>query len=73
MIALTHVADMKLVNDTLRLTGWLEIFAKLGVCLILPNALIALCFCRMKEFGELFGAIGHIVFKKNKPVPVEAA
>ncbi len=73
MIALTHVADMKLVNDTLRLTGWLEILAKLGVCLILPNALIALCFCRMKEFGELFGAIGHIVFKKNKPVPVEAA
>ena len=72
MIAITHYADVWLVEDTLRLTGWPEILAKLGVCILLPNALTALCFCRMKDFRELFGAIGHIVFKKSKPVPVEA-
>jgi O-antigen/teichoic acid export membrane protein len=73
MIALTHYADIRLVDNALRLTGWPEIFAKLGICIILPNALIALCFCRMKEFGELFTAIGHIVFKKNKPQAIESA
>ena len=73
MIALTHYADLKLVDEALRLTGWPEILVKLGVCLVLPNALTALCFFWMKDFRELFGAIGHIVFKKSRPVPVEAA
>ena len=74
MIALTHCADVWLVDRNLALTGWSEILVKLGVCIVLPNGLIALCFCRMKDFRELFGAVGHIVFKKSpKPEPVEAS
>lgn len=61
LIALTHFADLHI-----HLIGWAEIFAKLGVCLLLPNAMIALCFCRTREFKELFKAIGHIVFKKSR-------
>ncbi len=69
MIALTHWADLQL-----HLTGWAEILAKLGVCLLLPNAVTAVCFCRMKEFGDLFAALRHIVFKKKTtPRAVEAA
>ena len=72
MIALTHYADLLLVENMLRLTGWLEVLAKLGVCIVIPNAVIVLCFCRMKEFGDLFGAVEHIVFKKNKSNAIEA-
>lgn len=75
MIALTHCADELLVDGALHLTGWGAIFAKLGVCLVVPNALTALCFFRMKEFSQLFEAVAHIVFKKNvklkAPDPVE--
>ena len=70
MIALTHWVDIRLIDGALMLSGWPEILVKLGVCLLVPNALTALCFCRMKEFGELFGAIGHIVFKKKAPEAV---
>ncbi len=66
MIALTHYVDMQLP-----LTGWAEIFAKLGVCVVMPNMTIALCFCRTKEFGELFKAIGSILFKTKSAEPVE--
>ena len=68
MIALTHFVDSQI-----HLTGWTEILVKLCVCLVVPNAVTALCFCRMGEFGELFAAIGHIVFKKGKPKAIEAA
>ena len=60
MIALTHYIDMQFT-----LTGWTEILAKLGICIAVPNAIIALCFCRTKEFEELFKAVSHIVFKKK--------
>ena len=66
MIAITHYVDIRLVDGMLNVSGWVEVLAKLGVCLVVPNVLTALCFCRMKEFGELFGAIGHIVFRKNE-------
>ena len=65
MIALTHYADVRLVDGMLGLTGWGEILVKLGVCLLVPNALTVLCFCRMKEFHQLYEAIMHIVFKKS--------
>ena len=65
MIALTHYADIWLVENRLGLTGWGEILAKLGICILLPNALTAICFCRMKEYSELFGALNHIIFKKS--------
>ena len=72
MIAVTHLADLWLVENTLRLGGWLEVLARLGVCIVIPNALIAVCFCRMKEFSDLFEATEHIVFKKSKPKAIEA-
>ena len=72
MIALTHFVDIQLVDSTLRLTGWGEVLVKLGVCLVVPNALTALCFCRMKEFGDLIMAVQHIVFKKEaQPKAIE--
>ncbi len=67
MIALTHFVDMQL-----HLTGWGEIIVKLAVCIALPNGLIALCFCRTKEFAQLFQAINAIVFKKHDHKAIEA-
>lgn len=69
LIALTHFVDTRFV-----LTGWTDVFAKLGVCLVIPNGIIAVCFCRTREFRELFRALGGILFKKKtaeSPVPAE--
>ena len=47
-----------------RLTEWTEVFAKLGVCLVVPNVIIAVCFCFTQEFRELFAAVWGIFRKR---------
>lgn len=51
LIVLVHYIDSRFVVG---LTGWVDVAAKLGVCLLVPNGIIAVCFCRTKEFKDLF-------------------
>lgn len=62
MIALTHYLDERFLSG---LTDWSELFAKLGVCVLVPNVIIALCFCRTEEFREVFAAVFG-VFRKRR-------
>ena len=62
LIALTHYIDVTFLSG---LTEWTEVFAKLGVCLVVPNAIIAVCFCFTKEFRELFAAVWGIWKKRS--------
>lgn len=61
LIALTHYIDVTFLS---RLTEWTEVFAKLGVCLVVPNVIIAVCFCFTQEFRELFAAVWGIFRKR---------
>ena len=68
LIALTHFVDLQLP-----LTGWTEILVKTGVCLLLPNGIIALCFCRTSEFTDLFTTLFAVLTKKKKVQAAEKA
>lgn len=61
LIALTHYIDSRFVVG---LSGWVDVFAKLGVCLLVPNIIIAVCFCRTKEFKDLFATVFAILKKR---------
>ena len=61
LIVLVHLIDIRFVVG---LTGWTDVFAKLGVCLLVPNAIIALCFCFTREFKDLFKAVFSIFHKR---------
>ncbi len=52
MIALVHYIDSLFI-----LTGWLDVFAKLGVCIVVPNVIIGVCFSFTGEFKELFSVL----------------
>lgn len=52
LIALVHFIDIQFV-----LTGWVDVFAKLGVCVVVPNVIIAVCFFWTEEFKDLFSAL----------------
>lgn len=61
LIVLVHFIDSQFVAG---LTGWADVFAKLGVCLLVPNVIIAVCFCFTKEFRNLFATVFSIFRKK---------
>lgn len=66
LIALVHFIDGQFV-----FTGWTDVFAKFGVCVVVPNVIIALCFCWTSEFKDLFSALfailkRHISLDKNE-------
>ena len=56
LIALTH-----LVCGQVNLTGWGDILVKLVICLLVPNAVIALCFCRTRNFRNLFAILRSVL------------
>lgn len=59
LLALVHYID-----SLFALTGWTDLFAKFGVCLIVPNVIIAICFCFTGEFKDLFAAISGMLASK---------
>lgn len=59
MIVLVHFIDSLFV-----LTGWFDLLAKLGICIAVPNVIIAICFCRTKEFKDLYAAIRSMLGNK---------
>lgn len=61
MIVLVHYIDSLFV-----LTGWLDVLAKLGVCVVVPNVIIAVCFCFTREFKDLFSVIFGMLANKFK-------
>lgn len=61
LIALVHFIDSQFV-----LVGWADVFAKFGVSIVVPNCIIALCFCRTSEFRDLFTAL-FTMLKKHIP------
>lgn len=70
LIVMVHYIDSQFVVG---LSGWTDVFAKLGVCLVVPNVIIGLCFCRTREFKDLFHTVFVTLQKKfgGKSVPAE--